>query len=160
MCRGRCKSRNLAKLRAALPNWVSLPKSAVLPYGVLNHVLAAPENEEAAGALKEMEASLADIGDEDPQPLLRRIRELVQNLCPPAAVLPALKSALQAHGASHADSEWWRALTAVWASSWNDRAFHACSRAGIQVRDVAMAVLVQHLVPAEYSAHAAPYRGS
>ena len=37
------------------------------------------------------------------------------------------------------------------ASSWSDRAFYACSRAGIQAEDVAMAVLVQKLVAAEYS---------
>eukprot|EP00930_Biecheleria_cincta_P036068 TRINITY_DN24767_c0_g2_i1.p1 TRINITY_DN24767_c0_g2~~TRINITY_DN24767_c0_g2_i1.p1 ORF type:complete len:241 (+),score=48.50 TRINITY_DN24767_c0_g2_i1:60-725(+) len=63
---------------------------------------------------------------------------------------PALQKAVERHGGKSGDQNWWQASKAVWASSWNDRAFHACSRAGIQNGDVAMSVLFQQLVLAEY----------
>lgn len=37
----------------------------------------------------------------------------------------------------------WAAITGVWASKWNDRAFLACKKAGLQHENLSMAVLCQ-----------------
>ncbi|CAE8626465.1 unnamed protein product [Polarella glacialis] len=143
------KSKNLSALRAALPKWILQPKSAVVPCGVLGRVFASPENVSAQSEHAALASQLD--GVQPPEQLLQQLRRIIQGLKPPAALYSTLRAAVEAHGAAAGDSAWWTALTAVWASSWSDRAFQACSRSGIQTTDVAMAVLVQQLVPAEYS---------
>ena len=53
------------------------------------------------------------------------------------------------------DEERWTsacmALTAVWASKWNDRAFVSLRNAGISHADLRMSVLVQPVVDADYA---------
>jgi len=137
--------------RATLPAWVKLPRSAVVPFGVLDRVLDAPENAEALPVFKELMQAQLKACNGPVEPVLQQIREVVKGLEPPATIFPALRSAVEAHGASTNDEGWWAALTAVWASSFSDRAFHACRRAGIGPDDVSMSVLVQVLVPSEYS---------
>lgn len=144
------KSHNLVALRNALPDWIQIPQSAVVPYGVLDRVLHSPENATAARRYQEISAELSG-SPAAADARLQEIRKLIHGLQPPAQLMPALQAAVEAHGASAGDARWWEALTGVWASSWNDRAYHACRRAGIQPSDVAMAVLVQRIVPAEYS---------
>jgi alpha-glucan,water dikinase len=39
----------------------------------------------------------------------------------------------------------------VWASAWNERASIACGRAGLGLKDVSMAVLIQKVVESEYA---------
>jgi phosphoenolpyruvate synthase/pyruvate phosphate dikinase len=39
----------------------------------------------------------------------------------------------------------WRAITGVWASKWNERAFLACRKAGLKHADLNMAVLCQQV---------------
>lgn len=143
------KSRNLVSLRAKLPAWVKLPMSAVVPFGVLEKVLSAPENSSAAAAFNNI-VPLLQPGS-GAESVLQQIGKVIKGLKPPAAIFPVLCQAVQAHGASSGDEDWWSALTAVWASSWSSRAFHACHRAGIQPGDIAMSVLVQVLVPAQYA---------
>jgi len=144
------KSRNLAALRAHLPDWIKLPHSAVVPHGVLARVLAAPENVQMSSQLSDLSAQLKD-RHEMVEVLLMQMRDTIQGLQLPQSIGPELQKAVETHGAKPGDTAWWKALTAVWASVWSDRAFHACRRAQIQTEDVAMAVLVQQLVPVEYA---------
>ena len=77
----------------------------------------------------------------------------------PAALRSSLEGALAEEGmpvpgAPGAPGSWeeaWAAITAVWASKWNVRAVTATRKAGLQHADLAMAVLVQELVPARYA---------
>lgn len=45
----------------------------------------------------------------------------------------------------------WNAITGVWASKWNERAFTACRKARLDHNDLSMAVLAQRVVPARYA---------
>lgn len=45
----------------------------------------------------------------------------------------------------------WQAATRVWASKWNDRAYHSRLARGMPHADLMIAVLIQKLVPAEYA---------
>ena len=45
----------------------------------------------------------------------------------------------------------WRALTSVWASKWNERAFVSLRNVGIEHADLRMSVLVQPVVDADYA---------
>jgi len=47
--------------------------------------------------------------------------------------------------------EAFKAMKGVWASKWNDRAYYASKKAGINQEQIHMAVLVQRMVEAEYS---------
>jgi hypothetical protein len=53
------KANNLAKLRSALPDWVRVPASVALPFGVFEAVLGYGPNAAAAAALKQLQAQLA-----------------------------------------------------------------------------------------------------
>jgi len=52
------------------------------------------------------------------------------------------------------DSEWglaWNAIKKVWASEFNERAFVACRKINVTLKDIYMAVLVQKIIPAQYA---------
>jgi hypothetical protein len=52
------KAYNLAKLRATLPDWVRVPSSVALPFGVFEAVLKHPANAGPAGQLQQLQAEL------------------------------------------------------------------------------------------------------
>ena len=54
-------------------------------------------------------------------------------------------------GASSGKAAAWAAITRVWASKWNARAFSALAAAGAQPAALQMAVLIQGVLPAAYS---------
>eukprot|EP00928_Gymnodinium_smaydae_P094471 TRINITY_DN793_c0_g1_i2.p1 TRINITY_DN793_c0_g1~~TRINITY_DN793_c0_g1_i2.p1 ORF type:complete len:1138 (-),score=156.75 TRINITY_DN793_c0_g1_i2:108-3443(-) len=145
------KSKNLAALRAGLPEWIHQPQSGVVPFGVLDRVMSAPENSVSKARYESVIAKLQLEVNGIQNGSLNEIRDIIKDLTPPESLFPSLQSAMEGHGASSVDKAWWQALTSVWASSWSDRAVQACNRCGIQPTDVAMAVLVQRLIPAEYS---------
>jgi len=88
---------------------------------------------------------------------LARCRALAERVAVPRALRDALRDALAASGIPVPDSEGrWRsaerALRAVWASKFNDRAFLSLRRRGLDFdRDVRMAVCVMRVVPARYA---------
>ena len=45
----------------------------------------------------------------------------------------------------------WAGIKAVWASRWNMRALSSLQKAGLQHKDLQMAVLCQPLIPAQYA---------
>jgi len=131
------KSLHLAELAAASGAF-AVPRSATVPYGVFEQLLADKAND---GLLEELEEILGE-GE------LAEAREFVVNeLAVPDHIGDALCKAL---GASDL-GDWRRALCSVWASKWTDRA--VASRKQMKVPDSALflAVLVQPLVTAQYA---------
>lgn len=63
---------------------------------------------------------------------------------------PSSRNLLSAAG-SEAEADAWAAVTRVWASKWNARAFSALGVAGAAPADLQMAVLAQGVLPAEYA---------
>jgi alpha-glucan, water dikinase len=73
------KSRNLAALRGALPDTVSLPASVTLPFGCFEEALKAKENKEVK---KKLEAAAKKVGDA-PEARLAECRQAVAEMALP-----------------------------------------------------------------------------
>jgi alpha-glucan,water dikinase len=142
------KSTNLNGLRGRLSDWIHLPKSIALPYGVLERVLADARNHRLRD---ECQALITAAGD-NPSEELAQVRAKLLQLTAP----PELQGALQEHWkrAGLPPVSWeqtWQAIRRVWASKWNDRAYLSRRARGIPHDSLQMAVLIQEVVPAEYA---------
>ena len=145
------KSCRLARLRGRLPEWVRLPLSVAVPFGVFEKVLSLAANRPAARRYHEL---AHDLEDDVPQSQLReQLRETTMSLAAPKELLVALHETCAGAGLPWpADAtEAWRCLKRVWASKWNERAVLSRHKAGIPHRNLFMAVLVQPVVEAEYA---------
>jgi alpha-glucan,water dikinase len=142
------KATNLNGLRGRLADWVHLPKSIALPFGVLERVLSDERNRRLR---QECEALIA-AAEEKPAEVLAQVRAKLLQLAAP----PELPEALQQHWqrAGLPPVPWpqtWHAICRVWASKWNDRAYLSRRARGIPHDSLQMAVLIQEVVPAEYA---------
>jgi len=151
------KSANIVRSRRTLPDWIQTPRSAVIPFGVFEKVMAHGDNREVAEEYQrlvdeELHSSAT------PLEVLEELRMCIMRLEAPSEMVEAVKQALvdseiiqpgQLEGSDWDDA--FQALKGVWASKWNDRAYFSCSKAGIGIEFVQMAVLVQRLVEAEYA---------
>jgi alpha-glucan, water dikinase len=142
------KSNNLNGLRGRLPDWVGLPASIALPFGVFEKVLAEAGNRDVR---REYEALLAS-AEKNPAEVLPRVRETVLKLAAP----PGLREkVLEARGRARLLAvPWeqaWAAIRRVWASKWNDRAYLSRRARGVPHDGLLMAVLIQQVVEADYA---------
>lgn len=157
------KAYNLAKLRATLPDWVRLPSSVALPFGVFEAVMGDPANAGAAAQLQQLQAELgnARVGGGIP-PALAAARRLVRSeLTPPADLIQELSRVAAAAGLPGADSwaqpgssTWpavWSAITKVWASQWGDRAWLSRQACQVPEGDLKMSVLLQEVADGSYA---------
>jgi alpha-glucan,water dikinase len=70
----------------------------------------------------------------------------------PGDLMPALRSALEQAGIPWPEPQRaWTSIKAVWASKWNDRAFLSRTANEIPHEEVAMAVLIQPVIEAQYA---------
>ncbi|UCH81050.1 MAG: hypothetical protein JSW20_00165 [Nitrospiraceae bacterium] len=143
------KSLNLVGLKGRLPDWIHLPASAAVPFGVAEQVLALDDNKEIAGTIRQLAAHIED----KPAEILAEIRKQVLHLKEPAGLVSSLRNVMEAAGLGwHEDWEAiWMCIKRVWASKWNERAFISRRKQGIADDDLYMAVLVQQVVNAEYA---------
>jgi alpha-glucan,water dikinase len=143
------KSLNLARLKGRLPEWVLLPASCALPFGVFEKVLSIERNRKTAELCREL---IERIGD-DPPEVLAEMRRTLMGLEPPEGLMAALEGVMAGAGlpAPERWEEVWEAIKGVWASKWNERAYLSRKTWGIPHGDLYMAVLVQEVVDAEYA---------
>jgi alpha-glucan,water dikinase len=142
------KSTNLNGLRGRLADWIHLPKSLALPYGVLERVLGEERNRRLR---EECDALIAAAGD-NPSEALAQVREKLLQLAAPPELQQALQEQWQRAGLPSVPWEQtWQAIRRVWASKWNDRAYLSRRARGIPHESLLMAVLIQEVVPAEYA---------
>eukprot|EP00930_Biecheleria_cincta_P034548 TRINITY_DN23868_c0_g1_i1.p1 TRINITY_DN23868_c0_g1~~TRINITY_DN23868_c0_g1_i1.p1 ORF type:complete len:1400 (+),score=215.37 TRINITY_DN23868_c0_g1_i1:240-4439(+) len=152
------KSCNLNGLRGQLPDWIKLPASVAIPFGSFDSVVADAENTRLREQLQAHLALLRTKSDTVDK-TLDAIRSSVQQLRPPVAFVTELRVAFEAEGLpwpgdGHEDklhAAAWAAITGVWASKWNDRAYISCRKAGIDHAAISMAVLCQEVVQARYA---------
>jgi alpha-glucan,water dikinase len=147
------KSKNLAGLRGKLPGWIHLPPSCTLPFGAFEEALQAAENRDAAARLA---AAAAAVAPATAVARLAECRAAALEVAVPEAAQAALRAAMAAAGVpAPAPGPGWeaalRALRAVWASKYNDRAYVSTRKVGIPFDAVRMAVLCQAVVPARYA---------
>jgi alpha-glucan,water dikinase len=143
------KSCHQARLRGRLPDWIHLPLSAALPFGVFERVLSLPLNQKIARRYSELVLQTAG-GRTEP---LAALREVVLGVSAPAELEVALREAMTAAGLAWPD-DWeqvWNRIKQVWASKWNERAFLSRERLGMPHDSLFMAVLIQQVVPADYA---------
>jgi alpha-glucan,water dikinase len=143
------KACHLAQLRGKLSDWISLPNSVAIPFGVPEKVLGLSANKEVERRCGE----LAKQAEKDGGESLAKLREAMQALAAPQELKDALIQAMSRAGIDR-PKDWeaaWRCIKQVWASKWNDRAFLSRQRMGVPHDRLFMSVLVQQVVPAEYA---------
>ena len=143
------KSCNLARLHDRLPEWIHLPASTALPFGVFEQVLNLEINKTEAAHYHQLTRQL----EMDSAETLAALRETVLALKAPDE-LPAMLHDTMSVTALPWPEDWehaWSCIKQVWASKWNERAFLSRKRMGIPHADLCMAVLIQQVVPADYA---------
>eukprot|EP00741_Cyanophora_paradoxa_P017205 tig00000202_g16617.t1 len=144
------KSNNLNGLRGRLPDWIHLPASAALPFGVCEKVLESPENADIHAEYRRLLPQI----DANRGEVLPKLKQLTTALRAPAELTPTVRGVMEKAGLWGRLSSWddgWSSIKRVWASKWNDRAYMSTKKAGIDMTEVIMAVLVQEVVEAEYA---------
>ncbi|MDA8086982.1 MAG: hypothetical protein M0Z75_09805 [Nitrospiraceae bacterium] len=144
------KSNNLKIVRDRLPEWIRMPRSAALPFGVFEKVLSDEINKQPAS---EYERLLQGLASGEAENALARIREAVLGLRPPDRLVMTLKTVMGDSGLPWPE-DWdaaWQCIKRVWASKWNERAYLSRLSNGIRHEDLVMSVLVQEVVKADYS---------
>ena len=143
------KASHQARLRGRLPDWIRLPASAALPFGVFEKVLSLDLNTEVAKRYAGLVRETTNGGTEP----LAELRAAVLCLAAPAELKAALREAMKAAGLLWPD-DWetaWSRIKQVWASKWNERAFLSRCNIGLSHEALQMAVLIQEVVPADYA---------
>jgi len=150
------KSNNLQQVRskvAELPSFVRLPQSVAMPFGTFEKVLEEADNAEVAKEIAALEKKL--VGGQQDAPVLEQIRGHIMGVAVPQPVQAELLEACKAAGFPEeltADADACiEAAKGVWASKWGDRAAYSRNAAKVPHDALQMAVLVQRVVPAEYS---------
>lgn len=143
------KSLNLTSLKGKLPDWIHLPSSVAIPFGVAEKVLALDSNKETAGHINKLLVGV----EEQSADTLGEIRKRLLTLKEPPELVSSLRIAME-----EADLGWhenwediWMCIKSVWASKWNERAYVSRRTRGISDEDLYMAVLIQQVVKADYA---------
>jgi alpha-glucan,water dikinase len=147
------KSLNLKRLAENLPAGVHVPPSVALPFGAMERTLQHRANRDAARSYERLCRAAGDDALSDPAPLLLELQQQVRGLEPPAELLAQLKREMEAAAIDWPESAGlvWDGIKEVWASLWTDRAYLSRRARGIAHDAVAMAVLVQRIIPADYA---------
>jgi alpha-glucan, water dikinase len=147
------KSNNLKRLRNKVPEWISIPGSVALPFGVFERVLVEEKNTEIARHYEDMIQKVNLSTDASGSDLLNELRETVCALYPPRELISSLSRVWEGTGFAR-PGNWndaWMCIKRVWGSKWNERAFLNRRAQGIPHEDLLVAVLIQPVVEAEYS---------
>jgi alpha-glucan,water dikinase len=143
------KSLNLKRLKGMLPDWIHLPVSVALPFGVFEAVLREKRNRRAG----EEYAEMVSLVDRRPDEILPGLRKTILALDPPEDLLSSLRRVLEGSNLKWPEESGkvWMSIKRVWASKWNERAYWSRKARGIRHEELYMAVLIQEVVEAEYA---------
>jgi alpha-glucan,water dikinase len=147
------KSNNLKSLQGNLPQWICLPGSAALPFGIFEKVLAQEDNTAIASRYETLTGKLAEARQGMTSDMLGRLKQAILELKAPDALAASLRLAMGEAGLPWPEN-WegmWTCIKKVWASKWNERAYLSRLAVGIPHQHLFMAVLIQEVVNADYS---------
>ncbi len=151
------KSNNLKRMHGKLPDWIHLPASAALPFGVFEKVLAWPPNKELAERHGELLRRLQEETENSLPDLLENIKKTILALECPGELFSQLCTVMENSGIGR-PADWpekwedaWTCIKSVWGSKWNERAYLSRKANGIPHEYLMMAVLIQRVVEADYS---------
>jgi alpha-glucan,water dikinase len=146
------KSNHLKQLQGKLPDWVVLPASVAIPFGVFENLLREKVNADTAADFDLLLSRLE--GEEGEVPaILSLLQETILRLDAPEMIVSALRKTFGESGLPW-PADWngaWTCIKKVWASKWNERAYLSRRASNIPDRDLFMAVLIQAVIEAEYS---------
>jgi alpha-glucan,water dikinase len=145
------KALNLRRLASRLPDWISVPASAAVPFGVFEHVMELPLNSDVSYGYRDLLSSLEDASDI--AKALADVRSCVLRLKAPPELVSSLRIVMEEAGLGWPD-DWetaWTCIKKVWASKWNDRAFFSRKNWGIPHDAIYMSVLIQRVIRADYA---------
>ncbi len=146
------KSNKLWKLRGKLPDWIVLPASVALPFGVFEKTLAEKNNAGVAKKHDELIGQVEKVAEDKKSEVLSDIRETIMRLNAPDELITALRRAMAGEGLEW-PPDWndaWTCIKKVWASKWNERACLSREANGIPHNTLLMSVLIQKVVESEY----------
>ncbi|MEW6382192.1 MAG: PEP/pyruvate-binding domain-containing protein [bacterium] len=153
------KSNNLKRLPGKVPDWISLPSSIALPYGVFEKVLDDERNIEVSGHYRQLSSRIDGEEEKADRTLLDELQRAILALNAPDELISSFRRTMEEAGlpwpatpqgaASWEDA--WMCIKKVWASKWNERAYLSRRARGFSHKDLHMAVLIQRVVEAEYS---------
>jgi alpha-glucan,water dikinase len=151
------KSNNLRRMQGKLPDWIHLPASAALPFGVFEKVLTSPSNKEFAERHDELVRRINEKIEAPDAGLLEQIKNAILELQAPDELFRSLCAAMENAGIGRPEDwpeKWedaWTCIKRVWGSKWNERAYLSRKANGIPHEQLVMAVLIQRVVEADYS---------
>jgi alpha-glucan,water dikinase len=145
------KALNLRRLASNLPDWISVPASAAVPFGVFEHVMDLPVNSQVSCRYRDLLSSLEEAAS-IPE-VLSAVRSCVLGLQAPPELVSSLRIVMEEAGLGWPD-DWeaaWTCIKKVWASKWNERAFYSRRNWGIPHDAIYMSVLIQRVIKADYA---------
>ena len=118
------KSNKLWKLRGKLPDWIGLPASVALPFGVFEKTLADKNNTGVAKKHDELIGQVEKVAEDKKSEVLSDLRETIMGLNAPDELITALRRVMDGEGLEWPPdwNEAWTCIKKVWASKWNERA--------------------------------------
>ena len=143
------KSNNLKHLEGKLPDWIHLPLSVALPFGIFEEVFNLERNREIAERYQELIPGI----EKNRTKRLDEIRKILLLLECPDDLASVLRRVMKDAGLRWHEKwdDTWLCIKRVWASKWNERAYLSRKARGIPHEDILMAVLIQQVVDAEYA---------
>ena len=151
------KSNNTSKVYKKLPDWVHYPESFAIPFNVQDFILNLPENEKFKEKITSLIKEISNLNTSElakATPLLEKAASITKEIKFPESTpeVQALIEKLKNFGVPENDvPKALKAIKAVWASKYNERAFIACTKVGVKLSDIYMAVLCQKIIPADYA---------
>ncbi len=143
------KSNNLKCLQGKLPDWIHLPASAALPFGIFEKILFQSQNKGISERCRGLAGRMKNKEKEN----LAELREVLMDLAPPEDLVASFRRVLNTTDLD-GTVNWedaWECIKRVWASKWNERAYLSRQSIGIPHQDLTMAVLIQQVVEAEFA---------
>ena len=147
------KSLNLRRLHGKFPEWIGLPASVAVPFGVFEMVLAEEKNRGVAKPYEELIRRIDEDTNKASAEVLGELRKTVLALKAPDELVSSLHNVMAEAGLALPENrdDAWMCIKRVWGSKWNERAYLSRRARGIPHEDLFMAVLIQEVVEADYS---------
>ena len=150
------KSNNTKKLFGKVPGceWLKYPQSFAIPFNVHEYFLSLEKNKAIAEEIEEYTQKISKTNKKEIiSDLLLKCKNLTLTLnFEENEETLKLKKKLIDFGIKPEEfNSAFKAIKSGWASKFNERAYIATSKVGINIKDIRMAVLCQKIIPAEYA---------
>ncbi|KAK1435442.1 hypothetical protein QVD17_01205 [Tagetes erecta] len=148
------KSCSIRFLSIEAPEWIKLPASIVLPFGVFEKVLSEDINKEVAKKI----VCLTEHVDRGDISKLKTIQETVMQIKAPRRMSIEVRKKMKSsrlpwpHG--RGEDTWnrlWHAMKMVWASKWNEGVYISCRKTNTNFDQLRIGILVQEYIRADYA---------